>query len=226
MNVTPRTPALWRRMLPAFALLTLLTSASGCSLFVMFGKMLLGDPTVESPFKQRTSVDLTEGESKVLVVCKTPSLVLSQLPTLQYDLNEGVLRRLKQHGISTVSPDEVSDWLDENGGEFDHAQLARDFDCDYIVVATVRELGFREPNSPDMYRGRANGGLRVFEVKETDGHRSALQVYTSQFNTEYPRMNPVPTTQVGERVFQKQFMTHLTNTISRQFYDYRAGDDF
>ncbi|MBC8289789.1 MAG: hypothetical protein H8E37_05680 [Planctomycetes bacterium] len=227
MNAISRTPSLPRRMLPALTVLVLLTSASGCSLFVMFGKMLLGDPTVEAPFKQRTSVDLTDGEAKILVVCKTPSLVLSKLPTLQYDLNEGVLRRLKQHGISTVSPDEVSDWLDENGGEFTHPrELAEDFDCDFIVVATVRELGFREPNSPNMYRGRANGGLRVFEVKEVDGQRDALQIYTSQFNTEYPRMNPVPTTQVGERVFQKQFMTHLTDTISRQFYDYRAGEDF
>jgi hypothetical protein len=227
MNAISRTPSLPRRMLPALAVLILLTSASGCSLFVMFGKMLLGDPTVEAPFKQRTTVDLTEGEAKVLVVCKTPSLVLSQLPTLQYDLNEGVLRRLKQHGVSTVSPDEVSDWLDENGGEFAHAsELAQDFDCDFIVVATVRELGFREPNSPDMYRGRANGGLRVFEIKEADGRREALQIYTSQFNTEYPRMNPVSTSTVGERAFQKRFMSHLTDTISRQFYDYRAGEDF
>jgi len=215
------------RILAISTALFLITTASGCSVFVMFGKMLFGDPTVESPFKLRTSVDLTAGESRVLVVCRTPSLVLNQLPTLQYDLNEGVLRRLKQHGVKTVSPDDVSDWLDENGGEFDHPrQLASDFDCDFIVVATVREIAFREPNSPNMYRGHASGGLRVFEVQGTDGKRDALQIYTSQFNTQYPRMNPVSTSQVGERSFQKQFMSHLTDTIARQFYDYRTGDDF
>jgi hypothetical protein len=216
------------RLLPALCIFAILASASGCSVFVMFGKMFLGDPTVESPFKQRTSVDLTDGDVKILVVCKTPSLVLNQLPTLQYDLNEGVLRRLKQHGISTVSPDDVSDWLDENGGEINNPKdLADDFECDFIVVATVREISFHEPKSPNMYRGRANGGLQVYEVKKTEeGGKNVLQVYTSQFNTEYPRMNPVSTNQVGKRVFQKQFMSHLTDTISRQFYDYKVGDDF
>lgn len=216
------------RLLSVFAVVSLLTSASGCSLFVMFGKMLIGDPLVDSQFKLQTKVDLAEGEAKVLVVCEAPSLTLNRLPTLQYDLNEGVLRRLKQHGVATVDPDDVAEWLDENGGEFGHPrELAQDFDCNFIIVATVRDISFREPNSPTMYRGNASGGLRVFEVKEmSNGERDAMQVFVSQFNTQYPRMNPVSTNTVGERVFQKQFMTHLTDTIARQFYDYRPGDDF
>ena len=202
----------------------ILTSAGGCSLFVMFGKMVLGDPKMESAFKITTGVDLTKAEHRMLVVCHTPSLVRNSLPTIQYNLNEEVLRRLKQHGILTVNPDEVAGWMDDNGGEIDDpSDLARDFDCDFITIIDVRSLSFHEPSSPSMYRGHAQGGIRTYEVND---QQQALQVFTGEFKTEYPRMNPISTTQISERVFQKRFVDHLGDRIARQFFDYRIGDDF
>ena len=52
--------------------------ASGCSLFVMAGKMFLGDPKVQSAFNAQTGVDLIEDEKRILIVCRTPSLMQVQ----------------------------------------------------------------------------------------------------------------------------------------------------
>ena len=216
------------RRLTLLSLALLLPSVvSGCSLFVMAGKMFLGDPKVQSVFNAQTGVDLMEGEKKILIVCRTPSLMRGQLPTLEHDLSDTVLRRLRQNGVETVSPDDVADWLDENGGEVGSpSELAADFDTDYIAIVDVESVQFFEPNSPDFYRGKAQGAIRAYEVKERDDRRVAMQVFSGGFNTEYPRFSPIPSHSLTERVFQKQFVDHLSQHIARQFHDYRMGDEF
>ncbi len=47
----------------------LAASQSGCSLFVMAGKMIFGDPKVDCSFKKATKTDLSENGSRILVVC-------------------------------------------------------------------------------------------------------------------------------------------------------------
>ncbi len=226
MSVIPARPIMRRTTLLCLAVL-LPTMASGCSLFVMAGKMFLGDPKVRSAFSAQTGVDLLEDEKKILIVCRTPSLMQGQMPTLQHDLTDSILRSLRQRGIQTVSPDDVADWLDDNGGEFQNAsELAADFDTDYIAVIDVESLSFIEPNSPDMFRGAAQGAVRAYRVAEEGSRRTALQVFSSGFKTEYPRLNPVPSHSISERTFQKQFVQHLSQHLARQFYDYRMGDEF
>ena len=68
----------------------------GCSLGVMFGKMLTGDPKRLSEFKSMTREDLAKGKRKVLVICTTPESVESELATLKFDLIDGITRMLTQ----------------------------------------------------------------------------------------------------------------------------------
>ena len=225
MRVSPAHSTMRRLTLLCLALL--LPVLSGCSLFVMAGKMVLGDPKVQCAFNMQTGVDLIKDEQKILIVCRTPSLMQGRMPSLQHDLTDSILRRLRQHGIQTVSPDDVADWLDDNGGEFQHAsELAADFDTDFIAVIDVETLEFVEPNSPEMYRGQAQGAVRGYRVDEQGSRRVALQVMSSGFKTEYPRLNPIPAHSISERTFQKQFVQHLSQHLARQFYDYRMGDEF
>jgi hypothetical protein len=216
-----------RRTAFVVTLVVAVGSLSGCSLFVMAGKMFFGDPKVPSMFSAQTGVDLTEGEHELLVICETPHLVRSKMPTFQYDLTEGVLRRLKQNEVNVVSADKVSKWIDKNGGEFsDPSDLAEDFKVDYIGVVNFDQVRFFEENSQDMFRGFASGSLRVYEVREVGDQRQAMQVFSGEFSTEYPRFRPVSIHEMSERVFQKQFVSHLSQHVARQFHDYRMGDDF
>ena len=58
-----------RRTAFVVTLVVAVGSLSGCSLFVMAGKMFFGDPKVPSMFSAQTGVDLTEGEHELLVIC-------------------------------------------------------------------------------------------------------------------------------------------------------------
>lgn len=198
----------------------------GCSLGVMFGRMLKGDPLVPSEFHQMTRRDLTKGDQKVLVICSAPESVDSEYSTLAYDLIDGVTRRMKLHGVDVVNPDLVATWLDENGGPGnDLAELASEFDCDYIVSIEVQSFSFREPNSPKLLRGQATGYVRAYEVTEIGGNRRVNNVYGAEFNSIYPRHQPVSEQGRSTQIFQKEYMDRFCDMLGEKFYDHGSGTD-
>lgn len=221
----PKLPRHFRLVLCIVAISLTVSSLTGCSLFLMAGKMLFGDPKIASTFTERTSIDLAKEQKKLLVICRTPYMVENAMPSLEYDLTDGVLRRLKQKRIPTVSPDAVATWMDENGSSNNNpARLAKDFDCDFIAIIEVTSLRFYEENSRDMFRGHALGNIRAFEVKRMGNEKQAMQVYSGEFTSEYPQFSPVSIHSMSERVFQKQFLDSLSQQIARHFHDYRASD--
>ncbi|MFO1023284.1 MAG: hypothetical protein U0903_21730 [Planctomycetales bacterium] len=83
----------------------LLLPLSGCSLGVMAGKMLFGDPLIGDDFKGTTGKTLTEKGKKVAVICNAPESVRDEFSALSVDLqrenceqNEGPQDRRHQLG--------------------------------------------------------------------------------------------------------------------------------
>lgn len=203
----------------------LLCLASGCSLFVMGGKMLFGDPKVTSTFTGMTSIDLTEADKKLLVICTTPESIKSEMPSLDIDLMDGLNRRLKRRGIPVVDSDEVSGWLDDNGWRWDDiGEIADDLACDFIVHVDLENFDYREENSPDMYRGRSAGGIYVYQVQKLDGTRKALEIFHGDFRSEYPQTHPIAAGEMSKRTFQKRYLDHVCDELGRNFYSYRYSD--
>ena len=63
---------------------------TGCSLGIMAGKMLMGDPRQVSPFHAKTGTDLTRGKHSVLITCTAPHGILAKYPSLQIDMVDRV----------------------------------------------------------------------------------------------------------------------------------------
>lgn len=203
------------------------TSLPGCSLGVMFGKMVMGEPLVPADFRQMTREDLMKGKHTVLVVCKAPNHVDADNSTLSYDLIDGVTRRMKLNGIKVVNPDHVASWVDEHGGVgIDPTELAEEFDPDYVVVIDVQSFSYREPNSPKMLRGQAAGFVRAYEVTKIDGHHRVNNVFVSEFHSTYPKHQPLQEEQRSSIVFQKEYMDRFCDALAQKFYDHRPGTDF
>ena len=199
----------------------------GCSLGVMFGKMLTGDPMIPAEFKSRTRVDLAKGKHTVLVVCTTPTSVESDLATLKFDLIDGVTRRMKLNGVKVINPDLVATWIDEHSGiGSDPSELARDFEADYIVHIDVEAFGLREPNSPKLLRGQSSGFVRVFKVEAAGSQRQAHSIYTSEFTSSYPTHQPISEQGRTAVTFQKDYVDRVCDQLAKKFYDYRPGTDF
>ena len=139
---------------------------SGCSLFVMAGKMLQGDPVVEDEFVRWYGKSMAKSKKKVAVVCSTPESVKSEFSSLDLDLASEVSRKLHLHEILVVKADKVASWMDDNGGlDFDMRELGNDLGAELVVAIKLDHFDFREENSPDLFRGKARGCVTVYELQ-------------------------------------------------------------
>jgi hypothetical protein len=197
---------------------------SGCSLGVMAGKMLFGDPLITCEFTERTKIDLSKEKKKVLVVCSTPESIRSDYPSLNYDLLEQITYGLRRHEIEVMDTGEVATWLDDNGGVWnDVDELAENFDADYIIHVDIDEFDYREPNSPNLLRGKAFGTVSAYQVKELDGLKRAREVFVSEYTSEYPNHMPVSIESESPTVFRKKYLDRIADQIGRFFYNYKTG---
>lgn len=219
------------RLAPRLALWTLcgllIGSQTGCSLFVMAGKMIFGDPVVSCAFSSQTNIDLTKGEHTVVVVCKTPEVLgADSYSSLQVDLLAGTARRLKREGINIVNPNKVASWLDDNFGSLDDPTfLAQEFDADLVVVIDVESFSYKEESKNTLLRGRTTAQLTAYELRGDDEENElAVQVFSREFVSKYPELYPVPVETVSEITFRKKYLDRISDHIAQHFYDYRTSD--
>ena len=203
----------------------MLASMTGCSLFVMAGKMLIGDPVIKCDFRQATNVNLVDDKKTVLVVCDTPDSIKTEFPSLHFDLVDGISQKLKKQKVKMISAGDVASWIDDNGGYWnDASEIANAFETDYIIHLDLSHYDYREENSQTLLRGRMTANINVYEVKETENNKRAVQIFASDYVSEYPAFNPVSIDRKSHKIFKKEYMDHVCTQISQVFYDHRSID--
>jgi hypothetical protein len=200
---------------------------SGCSLFVMGQRMIMGDPLQKSEFRTFTHVDLTKGKHKLLIICSTREAIDADLSTLKIDLIDGITRQLKREGVNVVDPDLVATWLDDHGGlPSDAGEIARDFpDVDYIAWIDVDRFTYREDNSEALLRGRSQGYVKVFRADDAGDARITNTVFTKEFNSVYPSHQPISEVNRSAEIFRRDFTRRVSDELAHKFYDHRPGWD-
>ncbi len=223
----PRRPVfvVGRRLIAVCFIMAFAGSQSGCSLFVMAGKMFFGDPKQTCSFSAETHVDLVEDQKTVLVVCSTPEDIKTDFPSLNFDLLEGVTRRIKRQEIKIVNPNEVADWMDDHLGSWDKiSDFAEQFDADYIIHIDLEHFSYKEENSPALYRGRVQGTVHAYEVKKIDGQKQVLPVFVQEYTSEYPKLYPVSSSQLSAKMFIKRYLDEVSTELAQMFYNYRVSE--
>jgi len=152
---------LWTLLFVCACLLEL----SGCSLFVMAGKMIQGDPMQPDDFKGWYGKSMAKSGKRVAVLCTTPESIKTEDSSLDINLLSEVSRQLARNEIDVIKPHKVAQWVDDQGGgEPDLKLLAQDLGADLIIRIQLDSFRYHEDNSPNMFRGRATGMITVQEV--------------------------------------------------------------
>lgn len=210
----------------------MLISSSGCSLFVMAGKAIFGDPRVPAEFRTVTGTDLTEGADAVVIICSAPHRLLNSFPSLQVDISDRVSRNLETRNVRIVPSGDVARWFDDHGEWGDYSEMATEFEAKFVIHIDIREFEHRVPESENLMQGRAEGRISVHEVSGSPDRSSTTRdfsppvslAFDRDFNLMFPTSYPVPRENRSEELFVQGFMDRVALDISHHFYDYRMSD--
>ncbi len=209
------------------AALSALLFVQGCSLAVMGGKMLFGDPVVRSQFRKATHTDLVKLNARVVLLCSGSDVVRSSYPSAEYDVLEGVTHRLKANGIKKiVSPDLVATWIDDHGGRIDDLQeMAEHFKAEYVIHIELTKFTCIEENSPNLLRGQSEGRVHAYQLDERSAPKRLLEIMNSDFVSTYPPGNPVSIDKKSAKNFEQEYIERISLQLAQIFYDHSVGDE-
>ena len=208
----------WQPMLFA---LTAAFALSGCNYFILAGYLIGGPPSIEPAFDKMTGNSMTDLDVTVAVVCYAPVELKWDFDQIDNELAKYVSFQLRDHKIKVVSPDYVWAWLDKNPDWDKPEEIGEHFDTTYVIYIDVQDYSLYEKNSANLYRGRAEAIVSVFEMDE-DG--CGERIYSKEIVSEFPRLVGRATSEVTYTTFKRQYLSHLSDTIGRLFYEYYAGD--
>lgn len=221
-----------RRLLRPAALLLIalvLWPVCGCKSWAVVGKMLIGDPEVDAPFKIGTGQSLEDDDVKVALVCTAPDSVLSEYDSVAVDVQDELERLMSRRGIAMIDSDDVTNVLNREGGLFDAQLIAGKLEADYVLHIDIEYFDHRVPNSKHLYHGLAGGNVYGYEIVR-DGESTlgthAVRVFEREFRSEYPGAHPIPADRTPERVFRNRFIDSLSAELGRMFYDFRTQEAF
>jgi hypothetical protein len=205
----------------------LLLCLSGCSLVVMGGKMLLGDMKEKSQFHLATQTDLADVNCKVLVLCSANETIRADYAAVHFDILEGLIHRLKSHGITKiVSPNAIAGWMDEHGEHFDDLQpIADNFKAEYVIHIELSKFNCQEENSPNLLRGVAEGRVLAYKSDGKGSEKRLVEVMRSDFNSKYPQGNPISIDKKSAKNFQQEFVDRVSLQLSLIFYDHPRSEE-
>lgn len=214
--------------------LALLAGSSGCSMFVMAGKAIFGDPKVASPFTAATGEKLTDSKEAIVIICDAPHRVQSKFPAVQIDILDRVARDLETQGINVVPSGDVARWFDDHGEWGDYSELASQFKAGYVLHINLRKFDHQVPESANLMQGKAEGHLSVYRVR--DGKAKDISpglskydspvsmVFDRDFKLEFPTTYPVARESRSEDQFVQEFMDRTALHLSQHLYDYRMSE--
>ena len=188
----------------------------------MIGRVIFGDPKIPAAITAATGIDLEEQTHTVHLACTAPASVLQGYDALQLDLVDEVARRLRKREIPVTPPDDVAEAIDDLGGRFEPRQLASQFDDGLLVHINIESFSLHEPNSPKMHRGATLGEVVGYEIRD-DG---PVEVFRQEIRLEYPETHPIPEDRISDAMFQRKYLTRLSDEIGRRLYRFRVSDTF
>jgi hypothetical protein len=198
-----------------------LLTASGCAQFTLLGYLLGGPPSIEPDFDKETGKGLDNPEYNIAVICFAPTEMMLDHPKVDMEVASTVAYRLRQNEIPAMVPDKVHAWLDQHR-DWDHAEeVGAALKATHVIEIELAEFDLFEENSTQLYRGRTEAYINVYEMDESGaGERIYSKELDFMFPTEVPRSSyDQPLTN-----FKMEYLSRLSEKIGYLFYERYSGD--
>lgn len=219
----PRLSTRRRVLAMMLAAMLLCMSATGCNYIVLLGYLIGGPPSIEPDYDAMTDKSMTDKNVVVAVACFAPKDVLYDYAGIDKELARFVAQRLYTHKMTVIQPDVVQQWIDENPEYDGPEEIGKGVGATHLIYVDLTNFTLYEKNSHQLYRGRSEGMISVFEInKDSDGGE---QVYSKELISIFPLAVPRSSQDIGRQAFLAQYLTRLSEEIGRLFYEHYTGDD-
>jgi len=202
--------------------LSLIVTLSGCNYFMLLGYLIGGPPSIEPDFDKMTKKSFTDYQITVAVVCYAPTELKYDFANVDDEIAKYVSYRFKEHKIEVIHPDHVRAWLDRNPDWEKPEEIGEAFETDYVVYIDVNKYSLYEENSANLYRGRSEALVSVFEMG-TNGEGD--KIYSKEIVSVFPIHTPRAASSVSYQTFKRQYLSRLSEEIGRLFYEHFNGDN-
>lgn len=208
----------------------IIAALPGCQIVIGVLALFQGFPKQDCDFKKQTGKTFADKGKKVLILSTSSAPAQSEHPSLDMDIVAELSRRLRAQEIKLVDSGKVAKFIDDNGTvdeDTDLAAIGAKFDADLILLIKFDEFSFREPNSLQLYRGKARGTIVVIEVNKSEEKNKpiAKKIYYRPFDSKFPVHAPIPSESERPALFKQRYLARLSEELARLFYDHRPGED-
>lgn len=160
-----------------------------------------------------------EKEKKVAVVARPMVTLTYRDAHVDKDLARRVrailVRELPK--VQFIDQQKVERWLDENSWE-NYSDVGKALGADYVIGVDIEEFGLYKGQT--VYQGTASLLVQAFDC--ANGNRMFEKPL---HNIQYPPNGVVPTAEVLEPDFRREFVTVLAEFAARPFHAWDPNED-
>lgn len=200
-----------------FLLAGLVVTLTGCE---MIGGALY---IIKGRDQEPNCKTLLKGEHKVVVVTRAPAYV-SQFgcETVHSDISQEVSYLIAANAnnkkLKMISQNKVEDWFDRNDYTFERfTDIGKDLKADYVVGIEIDSFTLQEPQSRNLYRGRASVHVKLYNCKTGNVEHSesfSNIVYPANSHLDLDSVNKTPSD------FRREFVKVVAIQVAAQFHPY------
>jgi ABC-type uncharacterized transport system auxiliary subunit len=150
---------------------------------------------------------------KVAVVCRPPAGMNYANSTVSRDLVQQMSKLLQERvpKIKVIDAQKVAKWCDENTWE-EYVEVGKALKADVVIGVELEKFSIYQAQT--LYQGKANVAVRVYDCK--DGGKVVFEKILPQ--SVYPPNTFIPTSDVQESEFRREFVGVLADQVARHFY--------
>ncbi len=213
----------WPAAMRVLCCLGLLLVTPGCNYVILLGYLIGGPPQLQPLFEKETGKSFTDKDVRVAVVCYAPDELKYQYDNIDLILSQSIAQHLSVKGkVDVVRPDKVRTWLADNRDWDTPVEVGAAFDVSYVVYVDVADFSLYERDSANLFRGRCEAIVSVYEMK-ADG--TGRPIFSRDLTSAYPTQVPRSASEVSYDTFRMEYFTRLSDEIGRLFYPSLSGDD-
>lgn len=211
-----------RRLALAVVLCCTAFSCTGCNVVLGLGYLIGGPPMLDPDFHKRTNKFLEDSKKPTVIVCFAPEQIRLEHPAVDYELSRYIAMQLMQKNITCVDPDRVRSWMDKNPNWSHAYEIGDAMGAGYVVHVDLRSYSLLEEHSADLYRGRANLVVSVWEMGENG---KGKEIYNQPHESQFPLAAPVSADMFPMNEFKLRYLTRLSAEVGKLFYPVPTGEE-